>query len=41
MSRFVAAFVAAVCTLTLSTLASPADAAKPVVSMKTGNSGCC
>ena len=29
MSRFVAAFVAAVCTLTLSTMASPADAAKP------------
>ncbi len=40
MSRFVAAFVAAVCTLTLSTMASPADAAKPMT-LKTGNSGCC
>ena len=40
MSRFVAALVAAVCTLTLSTMASPADAAKPV-SMKTGNGLCC
>ncbi len=40
MSRFVAALVAAVCTLTLSTMASPADAAKPV-STKTGNGQCC
>ena len=41
MSRIVAAFVAAVCTLTLSTMAaSPADAANRTVS-KTGNGLCC
>ena len=41
MSRIVAAFVAAVCTLTLSTIAAgPADAANVRVS-KTGNGLCC
>lgn len=39
MSRIVAALVAAVCTLTLSTIASPADAARPTSTR--GTSGLC
>lgn len=40
MSRIVAALVAAVCTLTLSTIASPADAA-PAGSTAARNHLCC
>jgi hypothetical protein len=40
MSRIIAALVAVVCTLTLSAVAAPADAARPGVN-RTGNGLCC
>ena len=41
MSRIVAALVAAICMVTVSSIATPADAARPVAERKGVNDYCC